>query len=146
MPEGFYVVCISLEKSLTNNIMYKATLTSNQNTYQHKTFYGITKKGRVSQKWDVNAILYWYHCIVSGLNRRVERVLNVNVTWFCFYFDFVHSHTWCGCCSIVCLRFQVVQIKQVVSKIRTKMWIIINKKLRDIFRQLLTQEYKATKK
>ena len=28
---------------LTNNIMYKATLTSNQDAYQHKIYYGITE-------------------------------------------------------------------------------------------------------
>ena len=27
-----------------------------------------------------------------------------DVTWFCFCFDFVHSHARCGCCSIVCWR------------------------------------------
>ena len=29
------------EKCLTNTIMYKATLTSNQDNYQHKIYYGI---------------------------------------------------------------------------------------------------------
>ena len=45
-----------------------------------------------------------------------ERVLILNVTWFCFCFDFIHLHAPCGCCSIVHLRFQVVQIRQVYSK------------------------------
>ena len=31
------------KKGLANNIMYKATLKSNQDTYQHKIYYGITK-------------------------------------------------------------------------------------------------------
>ena len=35
--------CPLQEKRLTNNIMYKATLTSNQDNYQHKIYYGITK-------------------------------------------------------------------------------------------------------
>ena len=30
--------CLLQEKCLTNNIMYKATLTSNQDTYQHKIY------------------------------------------------------------------------------------------------------------
>ena len=34
--------CPLQEKCLTNNVMYKATLTSIQNTYQHKVYYGIT--------------------------------------------------------------------------------------------------------
>ena len=42
------------------------------------------------------------------------------VTWFCFCFDFVHSHARCGYCSIVYLRFQVVQIKQIDCKMSTK--------------------------
>ena len=37
-----------------------------------------------------------------------------------FQFDFVHSHARCGCCSIVFLRFQVIQIKQVDCKMSTK--------------------------
>ena len=32
--------------------------------------------------------------------------------WFCFDFDFVCLHARCSCCPIVCLRFEVVQIKQ----------------------------------
>ena len=35
--------CPLLEKCLTNNIMYKATLTSNQDNYQPKIYYGITE-------------------------------------------------------------------------------------------------------
>ena len=35
--------CPLQEKCLTNNIMYKATLTSNQDNYQHKIYYGITE-------------------------------------------------------------------------------------------------------
>ena len=37
-----------------------------------------------------------------------------------FSFDFVHSHALCDCCSIVCLRFQVTQIKQVDYKMSLK--------------------------
>ena len=35
--------CPLQEKCLTNNIMYKATLTSNEDNYQHKIYYGITE-------------------------------------------------------------------------------------------------------
>ena len=35
--------CPLQQKCLTNNIMYKATLTSNQDNYQHKICYDITK-------------------------------------------------------------------------------------------------------
>ena len=35
--------CPLQEKRLTNNITYKATLTSNQDNYQHKIYYGIAK-------------------------------------------------------------------------------------------------------
>ena len=54
------------------------------------------------------------------------------MNWFCFYFDFVCSYAWCGCCSVVCLRFQVVEIKHIDCKMSTKkvlkMWIIIYKR------------------
>ena len=48
----------------------------------------------------------------SGLKSNNRTRINLNVTWL----DFVISHVRCGCCSIVCLRFQVVQIKQVDCK------------------------------
>ena len=69
------------------------------------------------------------------------------MTWFCFCFDFVHSHARLVCCSIVCLRFHVVQKKQVDCKMSTKNVNNYKQKIfRDIFGQLLAQEYKATKK
>ena len=34
--------CHLQQKCLTNNIMYKATITSNQDNYHHKIYYGIT--------------------------------------------------------------------------------------------------------
>ena len=42
------------------------------------------------------------------------------MAWFCFGFDFVRSDVRCGCYSIVSLRFQVVQIKQVDCKMTAK--------------------------
>ena len=60
------------------------------------------------------------HC---ELNRTIERTgqFECDVTWFfCFCFGFVRSHLWCGCCSIVCLHFQVLQIKKVDCKMSTK--------------------------
>ena len=71
---------------------------------------------------DSEAILYRYNCIVCGINRTIERVVNFNVTWLSFVFVlilFVHN-TRCGCCSIACLRFQVVEIKQVYCKMSPK--------------------------
>ena len=51
----------------------------------------------------------------------IELVVNLNVTLLYFCFDFfVHSHAGWGCCFIVCLRFQDVQIKQVDRKMNTK--------------------------
>ena len=35
--------CPLQQKCLTNNIMYKATITSNQDNYHHKIYYGITE-------------------------------------------------------------------------------------------------------
>ena len=55
-------------------------------------------------------------------NNRTRGQMECGVTWFCFYFcfDFVRLHVRCGSCSIVCLRFQVMQIKQVDCKMSTK--------------------------
>ena len=41
------------------------------------------------------------------------------MTWFYFCFDFVRLQARCSCCSIACLHFQVVQIKQVDCKLST---------------------------
>ena len=87
------------------------------------------------------------YCLRAKLNKRTRGQFECDVTWFCFCFDFVHSHARCRCSFIVCLRFQVVQIKQVDCKISAKN---VNnykyKTFHDIFGQLCTQEYKATKK
>ena len=69
------------------------------------------------------------------------------MTWLCFCFDFTHSHARCGCCSIVCLRFQDEQIKQFDCKMNTKIVNNYNQKsFCDIFGQLHTKKYKATEK
>ena len=52
-----------------------------------------------------------FHCLWSKSNKRIRGQFEGDVTYFCF--DFVRSHARCGCCSIVCLCFQVVEIKQV---------------------------------
>ena len=58
-----------------------------------------------------------FHCLWGKSNNGKSARFDSNMT-FCF--DFVRSHTWCGCCSIVCLRFHVAQIKQVDWKMSTK--------------------------
>ena len=86
------------------------------------------------------------HCLWAKSNNRTGGQFEYDVTLvFLFLFDFVHSDARCGCCSIVCLRFQVMQIKQVDFKMSTKK-TIFKKTFRDIFGQLHTQECKATKK
>ena len=84
---------------------------------------------------DSEAIPSWYHCIFCVRNRTIERVVNLNATWlgFVFCFDFVPSHARCGCCSIVSLRFQVVQKNRLIAKWVLKMWIIINERYIVIF-------------
>ena len=60
------------------------------------------------------------HFLWAKSNNRTHGQFECDVTWFCFCFDFVRSHVRCGCCSIVCLRFQVVQVKQIDWKMNTK--------------------------
>ena len=59
------------------------------------------------------------HCLWDKLNNKMCGQFECDVTWFCFCFDFVRSHVRCGCCSKVCLHFQVVQIKLVGCKLST---------------------------
>ena len=59
------------------------------------------------------------HCLWTKSNYRTPGQFECYMTLF-LCFDFVHSHAWCGCCSIVCLRFQDVQIKQVRLKLNVQ--------------------------
>ena len=54
------------------------------------------------------------HCLWAKSNNRTCGQFECDVTWFRFCFDSVR------CFSIVCLRFQVVQMKQVDCKMSTK--------------------------
>ena len=89
------------------------------------------------------------HCLWAKSSNKTRSQFECDVALFlvCFCFDFVHSHARCGCCSIVYLHFQNVQIKQVDCKLSTKN---VNnytlKTFRDDLGQLHTQEYKAPKK
>ena len=88
---------------------------------------------------DSEAIFWWYHRIVCGLNQAIERVVNLNMTLLIFFvclflFDFVHLHARCGCCSIVYWHFHVRQAKQVDCKMSTE------KTFCDIFGQLQTRK------
>ena len=61
------------------------------------------------------------HCLWAKSNNRTRGQCECNTIWHYFCFDFVRLHSRCGCCFLVCLCFQVVQIKQVDCKISTKM-------------------------
>ena len=60
------------------------------------------------------------HGLWVKANNSTRGQLECDVNWFCFCFEFVCSYALCGCWSVVCLRFQVVQIKQVDWKMSTK--------------------------
>ena len=82
------------------------------------------------------------HCLWAKSNNRTLGFFEYDRALFLF--NFVHSHARWGCCSTVCLRFQVMPIKQVDCKISTKK-TFFKKTIRDIFGQLHRQECKATK-
>ena len=44
------------------------------------------------------------HCLWAKSNNGTRGQFDCDMTWFCFYFEFVRSHARCGCCSIVCWR------------------------------------------
>ena len=85
------------------------------------------------------------HCLWAESNKRTRGQFEYGVIFFVCLFDFVHSHAPCGCCSIVCLRFQVMETKQTDCKMSTKK-IFLMKTFRDICGQLHIQECKTTKK
>ena len=72
-------------------------------------------------------VIQWSHPLTRPLyclwaNWNNKRLVNLKMTWLglFFFFDFVCSQARYGCCSILCLRFQVVQIKKVDCKMGTK--------------------------
>ena len=67
-----------------------------------------------------HALMIPLHCLWAKLNNRMRGQFEFDVIWFCFCFDFVRSLARCGRCFIVCLRFQVAQIKQADCKMSTK--------------------------
>ena len=71
------------------------------------------------RQWS-HSLMIPVHFLWIKSNNRARVQFECDVTWFCFCFDFVPLHTHCGCCSIVCLRFQVVQVKQIDWKMNTK--------------------------
>ena len=82
------------------------------------------------------------HCLWAKSKNRTRGHFEYDVTLVLFFwFDFVYSHLRCGCCSIVCLRFQFMQIKQFDCKMSTKK-IFFKKTFRDIFGQLHTSTHK----
>ena len=70
------------------------------------------------RQWSQSLIIP-LHYLWAKSNNRTRGQFHCDATWFCFCFDFVHSHTRWGCCSIVCLSFQVVQIKLIDCKLST---------------------------
>ena len=63
------------------------------------------------------------HCLWAKSNNIARGQFERDVTWFCFCFDFVYSHT-----VQLLFHINVVEIKQVDCKMSTEMWIIINKR------------------
>ena len=55
------------------------------------------------RQW-INPLMIPLHCFGAKSNNRTHGQFEFDVTWFCFWFDFVCSHAWCVCCSIVCWR------------------------------------------
>ena len=69
----------------------------------------------------IHPLMIPLHCLRAKWNNRTRGQFECDVTlFFLFLFDFVHSHARCGCCSIVCLRFEIMLIKQVDCKMSTK--------------------------
>ena len=73
--------CPLQEKCLTNNIMYNATLTSNQDNYQHKIYYSIIET-KFKQRYAKN-IKYFRHEKPQGnteLSNELWSIKNNNYT------------------------------------------------------------------
>ena len=99
------------------------------------------------RQWS-HSLMLPLHCLWTPLNYgtcgQFECDMILFLLWFCF--DFVHSHARCGCCSIVCLRCQDVQIKQVDCKMSTKNVNNYNKEHFVIFLDSCTHKYIKSRK
>ena len=73
--------CLLQEKGLTNNIMYKATVTSNQDTYQHKIYYGITET-KFKQRYanHIKSLRHGKYQINNELSNELWSIKNNNNT------------------------------------------------------------------
>ena len=73
--------CPFQEKCLTNNIMYKATLTSNQDNYQHKMYYGIAET-RFKQRYTnhIKSFRHEKHQSNTELSNELWDIKNNNYT------------------------------------------------------------------
>ena len=82
------------------------------------------------------------HCLWSKSNNRARGQFECDVTWFCLCFPFVCSHARCGCCSIVCLPFQVVhhldsQNRTINAELEKKNFWKAGEVLAEIWRRLV---------
>ena len=73
--------CPLQKKCLINNIMYKATLTSNQDNYQHKIYYGITET-KFKQRYanHIKSCRHEKHQSDIGLSNELSSIKNNNYT------------------------------------------------------------------
>ena len=71
------------------------------------------------RRWS-HPLMIALHCLWAKSNNITCGRFQCDVTLFWFCFDFFRSHSRCGCCSIVSLRFQVEEIKQVYCKMSNK--------------------------
>ena len=74
-------LCTLQENCFTNNIIYKATLTSNLNTYQHKIHYGITEaKFKQRHANHVKSFRYEKHQSNTELSNELWSIKTNNYT------------------------------------------------------------------
>ena len=68
------------------------------------------------------------YCIVCGLNRTVERVVNLNVMWLGFILiSLVHMHG-AVIVSWFVYVFKLLKLNRLIAKWVLKIWTIINKR------------------
>ena len=85
------------------------------------------------------------HCLWAKSNNRMHDQFECDLTWYCFWYDFVHMRMQVRL-LFYSLRFQVMQIKQVDCKMSTKYVNNYKRHFVIFFGKLHIQEHKATKK
>ena len=106
----FICSCVSRASCLTCSIIlcvrhFRDTCTSLTSAYGKPNINMLLRRNLPIDsgvgQWS-HSLMIQLHCLWAKSNDRMPGQFECDVTWFCFYFEFIRLHARCSCCSIVC--------------------------------------------